>query len=250
VPGDRWHRWLLDVRHGGDAGYRERLLSEFLYPWRDEVLDRAGVAPGGTVLDVGSGDGLIAFGALDRVGADGHVIFSDISQDLLDHCREVAASEGVLARCSFVRAGADSLAGVADASVDAVTTRSVLIYVKDKGAALREFHRVLRPGGRASLFEPVNRLHVVPGRFDGYDIRPVAALAAKLQAFYDTVQPPESDPMLDFDDRDLVRHAEDAGFTEVHLDPRVRCGRPLSPARGRDSCSGRVTLWNRRPGRS
>jgi arsenite methyltransferase len=245
---DRWHRWLLDVRHGGDAAHRERLLSEFLYPWRDEVLGRAGVQSGGTVLDVGCGDGLIGFGALDRVGASGHVIFSDISQDLLDHCEEAAAAKGVLGRCSFIRAGADSLAGVADASVDVVTTRSVLIYVKDKAAALREFYRVLRPGGRASLFEPVNRLHVAPGRFDGYDIRPVAALAAKVQAFYDALQPPDSDPMLDFDDRDLVRHAEDAGFARVQLDLQVevrsvtepcpwerflrRSGNPLEPPFG------------------
>lgn len=229
MPGDRWHRWLLDVRHGGDSGYRERLLSEFLYRWRDEVLGRAGVQPGATVLDVGTGDGLIGFGALDRVGPAGHVIFSDISQDLLDHCRAAAEAEGVLDRCSFVRAGADSLVGMADASADVVTTRSVLIYVKDKAAALREFYRVLRPGGRVSLFEPVNRLHVVPGRFDGYDVRPVAALAAKMQAFYDALQPPGSDPMLDFDDRDLVRHAEDAGFAEVHLDLRVDVEAALEP---------------------
>jgi arsenite methyltransferase len=44
------------------------------------------------VLDVGCGDGLIAFGALDRVGEEGQVIFSDISQDLLDHCRSLAES--------------------------------------------------------------------------------------------------------------------------------------------------------------
>ena len=68
---DGWHRWLLDVRHGGDAARR----------------------------------------------------------------------------CTFVRAAADSLDGVRDASVDAVTTRSVLIYVKDKAAAFREFYRVLKPGG-------------------------------------------------------------------------------------------------------
>ncbi len=248
MSGDRWHRWLLEVRHGGDAGYRERLLSEFLYPWRDEVLGRAQVQPGATVLDVGTGDGLIGFGALDRVGTGGHVIFSDISQDLLDHCRAAAEAEGVLGRCSFVLAGADSLAGVADASVDVVTTRSVLIYVKDKAAAFREFDRVLRPGGRVSLFEPVNRLHAVPGRFDGYDIGPVAVLAAKVQAFYNGIQPPGSDPMLDFDDRDLVRRAEEAGFAEVHLDLRVdveatvepcpwdrflrRSGNPLEPPFG------------------
>jgi SAM-dependent methyltransferase len=37
-----------------------------------------------------------------------------------------------------------------------VTTRSVLIYVQHKDAAFREFHRVLRPGGRVSIFEPIN----------------------------------------------------------------------------------------------
>ncbi|MGI8450082.1 MAG: class I SAM-dependent methyltransferase [Streptosporangiaceae bacterium] len=217
------------MRHGGDAAYRERLLAELLYPWRDEILGRVGIGPGGTLLDVGTGDGLIGFGALDRVGPGGHVIFSDISQDLLDHCRDAAAAEGALDRCSFVRAAADSLNGVGDASVDAVTTRSVLIYVKDKAAALREFYRVLRPGGRVSLFEPVNRLHAVPGRFDGYDIGPVSRLAAKVQAFYDGIQPPDSDPMLDFDDHDLVRHAEEAGFAEVHLDLRVDVESALEP---------------------
>lgn len=93
--------------------------------------------------------------------------------------------------------------------------------MKDKAVALREFYRVLKPGGRVSLFEPINRLSMNPDRFSGYDIRPIAALAAKVQALYDSIQPPDSDPMLDFDDRDLVRCAEDAGFSEVHLDLRV-----------------------------
>ncbi len=98
---DRWHRWLLDVRFGGDAARREKDLTEFLYPVRDTVLDRARLRPGDTLLDVGTGDGLIAFGALERLGPlSGRVIFSDISQDLLDHCRKAADDEGLLARCA------------------------------------------------------------------------------------------------------------------------------------------------------
>jgi ubiquinone/menaquinone biosynthesis C-methylase UbiE len=58
---------------------------------------------------------------------------------------------------------ADSLTEIADRSVDVITTRSVLIYVKDKAAALREFYRVLRSGGRISLFEPINVLGDCPG---------------------------------------------------------------------------------------
>jgi arsenite methyltransferase len=220
---DRWHRWLLDVRFGGDAAGREKDLTEFLYPVRDTVLDKARLRPGGTLLDVGTGDGLIAFGALERLGPSGCVIFSDISQDLLDHCREAADAEGLLDRCRFVLAAADRLAGVTDVSVDTVTTRSVLIYVKDKAAALREFYRVLRPGGRVSLFEPINVLMSAadPGRFSGYDVTPVRALAAKVQALYASIQPPGVDPMIDFDDRDLVRHARSAGFPEIDLELRV-----------------------------
>jgi ubiquinone/menaquinone biosynthesis C-methylase UbiE len=193
-----------------------------LLPVRDEVLDRAALRPGDTLLDVGAGDGLIAFGALDRLGPHGRVIFSDVSADLLEHCKEVAAAAGQLDRCEFVRAPADRLAGIGDGSVDAVTTRSVLIYVADKAAAFAEFRRVLKPGGRVSIFEPINRLmHGDVRLFFGYDIQPVAAIAAKLAAWFDVIQPPASDPMGDFDDRDLVRLAEQAGFADVRLDLQI-----------------------------
>ncbi len=211
----------MEARFGGDPAARERALTELLYPVRDTVLDKAGLRPGDTVLDVGTGDGLIAFGALERLGPSGHAVFSDISQDLLDHCRTAAAAEGQLDRCRFVLAPADSLTDIADGSVDVVTTRSVLIYVKDKAAALREFCRVLRPGGRISVFEPITVLMRDPDRLLGYDITPVKPLAAKLKAFYDSIRPPGANPMTDFDERDLVRQAEDAGFVHIDLELRV-----------------------------
>ncbi|HEY4854093.1 MAG TPA: methyltransferase domain-containing protein [Streptosporangiaceae bacterium] len=220
---DRWHRWLLDVRFGGDAAYREKNLTEYLYPARDTLLDKAQLRPGDTLLDVGSGDGLIAFGALERLGPAGRVIFSDISEDMLDHCRKAADAEGLLDRCRFILASAESLTGVADASVDVLTTRSVLIYVKDKAAALRRFHRVLKPGGRLSLSEPINVLmsHADPDLFFGHDVTPVKALSAKVEALYESIQPHGGDPMGDFDERDLVRHAKDAGFPEINLELHV-----------------------------
>ncbi len=220
---DRWHRWLLDVRFGGDAATREKDLTEFLYPVRDTVLGKARLAPGETVLDVGTGDGLIAFGALEQLGPAGSVIFSDISRDLLDHCCAVASAEGLLHRCRFVLAPADDLGAVPDASVDVVTTRSVLIYVKDKARAMREFYRVLKPAGRVSLFEPINVLMSLanPDLFLGYDVAPVRTLAARVKALYEPIHPPGADPMVDFDDRDLVRHAQDAGFPRIDLELQV-----------------------------
>jgi SAM-dependent methyltransferase len=185
--------------------------------FRERVLDRSRLVEGETLLDVGCGEGLIGFGALER-GA-GHVVFSDISDDLLNFCREAAEAAGVAGRCSFAKADAADLAAIADASVDVVTTRSVLIYVRDKAAAFREFFRVLRPGGRISLFEPINRFGMEQRNdgFWGFPANGVADLVQRVERVFDEIQPPD-DPMLDFDERDLVRLAEDTGFFPVELE--------------------------------
>ncbi|TML53754.1 MAG: class I SAM-dependent methyltransferase [Actinobacteria bacterium] len=159
-----------------------------------------------------------AVAALERVGPDGRVVFADVSQDLLDHCRSLADELGVLARCDFVRASADELS-LADASVDVVTTRSVLIYLDRAGKerALREFHRVLRPGGRLSIAEPINSFaYPEPaGWLVGYDLREIAELAQKVR---DALSPPGERTLIDFDERDLLAWAETAGFDPLLLD--------------------------------
>ncbi len=219
---DRWAQWLLHRRHGGDPEAHRATL-EAVRRFRDRVLHEARIRDRDTVLDVGTGDGLVAFGALDRVGTQGRVIFSDISQDLLDHVQALAEQLGVLDRCQFLRASADDLSALANASVDVVTTRSVLIYVAAKEQAFREFHRVLRPGGRLSIFEPINGyfLSLPEEQRGGYDMTPVRDLTLKVAALYQHLQPPESNPMLGFDERDLLRSAEAAGFAEVHLELQV-----------------------------
>jgi EmrB/QacA subfamily drug resistance transporter len=229
-PADRWRRWLVDGRAGEDAN-REHLLTTFLYPLRDELLNRALIQPGETVLDVGTGAGLIGYGALDRVGPSGKVIFSDISADLLGQCRAAVTAEGLAGQCDFLQASADDLFGLTNSSVDVVTTRSVLAYVPDKAAALREFHRVLRPGGRAVLVEPITRVQAGRDSFLGYDLRPVAAIAAKLTAYYAGLAPAAGESLLSFDDQDLLDLAEAAGFGEIHLELRVdvRSSRPPCP---------------------
>src|SRR5262249_46464168 len=103
-------------------------------------------------------------------------------------------------------------------SVDVVTTRSVLIYVADKRAAFREFFRVLAPGGRFSLFEPINRFARTGAEtWAGYDLTALPEISRKISAVYEGLQPASSALMLDFDERDLVAFAERAGFLPVQL---------------------------------
>jgi SAM-dependent methyltransferase len=194
---------------------------------RDTVLDRAALVEGETLLDVGCGEGLIGFGAFEH-GA-GHVTFADISEDLLEVCRAAAVAVGVEGRCSFVREGAEDLAQIAEGSFDVVATRSVLIYVKDKRRAFEEFLRVLRPGGRAVVWEPINRFGMDERRqgFCGYPDNGVSELAERVERVFEEIQPPD-DPMLDFDERDLIALAERAGFfpIELELNAQIRAMEP------------------------
>jgi arsenite methyltransferase len=191
---------------------------------RDRLLANAGSLDGATLLDVGSGDGLIGLEALGRVGPGGRVILSDISEALVERLRTEVGSREDRDRARFVVAAAQDLGAVASGSVDVLTMRSVLIYVADKPRAFAEMHRVLRAGGRVSLFEPINRLMFPEprDRFFGYDVSAAVDLAAKVKlAFAEMEDESLAVTMMGFDDRDLVGLAEDAGFQRIHLECHV-----------------------------
>ena len=214
---DIWSRWLRDRRYGDSVQHMNAIM-ERLCCVRNQVLENANLSDGETLLDVGCGEGLIAFGALEQVPTS-RVIFSDISQNLLDHAQQSAAEMGLLERCTFVSASAENLAQIGDQTVDVVTTRSVLIYVCNKEQAFNEFYRVLKPGGRISLFEPINRFcRSEPSQlFRGFDVSAIVPIADKVKAAYTELQPFDSDPMFDFCEQDLVNFADRAGFSQISM---------------------------------
>ena len=177
------------------------------------------------MLDVGSGEGMIGFGALEKVGMTGRVIFSDISEALVDFTRKAAVQMGVQDRCTFIKAGAEDLSAIESESVDLVTTRSVLIYVDDKQRAFREFYRVLKPGGRTALFEPIDDKRMTEfsdywrkriwADSDSPEAAPIKHLLERWRGYWERSDVNEA--MTNFNERDLMQMSIEAEFGAVHI---------------------------------
>ncbi|NPT61779.1 class I SAM-dependent methyltransferase [Paraburkholderia elongata] len=224
---DVWSDWLLHIRHADDQGHEQALHAELKH-YADRVLDGARLAPGMTLADIGAGDGLIGFSAIDRIGPSLRVLFTDISAPLLRHTEALAVQRNIQDQCVFIQGSAELLNGIEGDAVDAVTTRAVLAYVPDKMAALREFHRILKPGGRISISEPIMRDDAIEASSLRQIVEGLPEKAGdnffhllhrwKAAQFPDTEEKISASPIANYGERDLVRFALDAGFTDVHME--------------------------------
>lgn len=115
------------------------------------LLDRAGVAEGMRVLDVGCGPGRITLPAARRVGPAGEVVALDIQESMLERVRQRIDAQNVT-NVRLLHAGAGE-GQTEPESFDRAFLVTVLGEIPDKAAALREVYRALKPGGVLSITE-------------------------------------------------------------------------------------------------
>ncbi|GBF90365.1 hypothetical protein Rsub_02471 [Raphidocelis subcapitata] len=146
--------------------------------WKDRLVETLRPFPGMRHLDVAGGTGDVALRVLAAITAaeseaaaraaapasagpapapdaapePGHVTVCDINGSMLAVGRDKAARAGLLGRTTWVQGDAEKLP-FPDGCVDAYTIAFGIRNVTDRGAALREALRVLRPGGRFLCLE-------------------------------------------------------------------------------------------------
>ena len=113
----------------------------------------AGLKPGETVLDLGSGAGLDVFLAAERVGPEGKVHGVDMTEEMLAKANTNAVEftrRTGLDNIQFHQGQIEAIP-LPDASVDVVLSNCVLNLSPDQGIVWKEIARVLRPGGRIAI---------------------------------------------------------------------------------------------------
>ena len=201
-------RQSWDAAAAGWTSEREAMQRDAL-PVSQWIVQAAALEPGDTVLEVAAGLGDTGLLAAERVGAEGRVIITDGSEEMvaaaLAHARESGA-ENVDNR----QMEAEWL-DQPTASVDAVLSRWGYMLLADPEAALREARRVQKPGGRLSI-----------AVWDALDRNPWIGVIQRELGARELVPPPEpgSPGMFALADHDHVTSVvEDAGFGEVRVEP-------------------------------
>jgi len=126
-----------------------------MFQWNPASLalyEPADIRPGHIVADFGCGPGYTTIEIAKWVGPSGHVHALDINSDFVTQSRKNAHAAGVGDRVTAHQSDG-SVLPLPDASLDRLTARNTVIYVDDPERTIREFWRVLKPGGKAHIIE-------------------------------------------------------------------------------------------------
>ncbi len=157
---------------------------------------RAGLRPGETVLDLGSGGGIDVLLSARQVGPDGFAYGVDMTDEMLELAERNRAKAGA-ENVRFLK-GTIEQVPLPDASVDVVISNCVVNLSGDKPAVLREAFRVLRPGGRLAISDVVAQGELP------------ADLRADMEAWVGCVAGA-------LEEGEFRRHLADAGFAGVDI---------------------------------
>jgi arsenite methyltransferase len=146
-------RWLLggELHPGGEATTRR-------------ALELIGVGAGDRLLDVASGTGASALLAARELGCS--AVGLEYGAPAVDAANAAARAEALDRAVEFRRGDAEDLP-FGDAEFDAVLCECSLCLFTDKGRAIDEIRRVLRPGGRLALSDVVVDRSRLPAELDG-----------------------------------------------------------------------------------
>ncbi|MEO6655361.1 MAG: methyltransferase domain-containing protein [Pyrinomonadaceae bacterium] len=224
-----------------DASSYDSVTAEFDYfterltsPLAERLLAHARIKDSDSVLDIGTGTGVVALRAAQNIGPRGKVYGIDLSEGMLEAAAAKALDLSVAEKVQFIRMDAEELSFDAE-SFDVVVSLFALLHFPDPLTALREIFRVTRRGGRLvvavgsrpSLFSLSglgNHIKLVPDF-----VRRVVGKQLVAPGFLDSLVVRRFPDVGEHEESDLASHSHDrsqgvvdlvqaAGFKITHTD--------------------------------
>ncbi|WP_242529146.1 class I SAM-dependent methyltransferase [Methylacidimicrobium sp. B4] len=158
---DKEYHWK---DHGEEWTGQAKVCGKPYSLWKESVVEtflKANIGPETKVLEIGSGHGRWTSEIL---GLCGHIFVVDLSESCLEYCRSRFADRQNI---SFLQTDGRSLKGIGDAAIDFIWSYDVFVHIDAPTirAYFEEFHRVLRPKGRAAIHHAGRRHYALPFAF-------------------------------------------------------------------------------------
>jgi SAM-dependent methyltransferase len=149
-----WERAGVEAEHEVLAEFLEEVAgSDTIKSAMSLAVARMRLRAGSAVLDVGCGTGVIFAEIGNAIGPAGKIMGIDHASSFLADARRRADDSGYGTFTELLQGDAHTLP-FSDNAFDAGHTERVLMHLSDPDLALRELHRVVRPGGWVVCVEP------------------------------------------------------------------------------------------------
>ena len=128
---------------------------EQMFQWSpafERLLAPADIKPSQIVGDLGCGPGFLSCELLRKVAPNGRVHSFDVNKDFIERTHAKAKAVGLGDRLELHHLTSETLP-IADASLDRIIAKNVMVYVDDPAHTFKEFRRILKPGGKAHAID-------------------------------------------------------------------------------------------------